>query len=57
MTPHDFPHRGRGLGLLGKVLPFAPAVEVDEGLHAAPFHDFALQPDKVDGLDGEELAR
>lgn len=34
----------------GEVLPCAPAVKVDEGLHAAPFHDFALQPDKVDRL-------
>lgn len=38
---------GRGLG---EVFPFAPAVEVDEGLHAAPFHDLAFEPDEVDGL-------
>lgn len=37
-------------GLLGEVFPFSPAVEVDEGLHATPFHDFALKPDEVDWL-------
>ena len=36
----------------GEILPFAPAVEVDEGLHAAPFHYFAGEPFEVDGLDG-----
>ncbi len=37
-------------GGLGEVFPFAPAVEVDEGLHAAPFHYFAGEPVEVDGL-------
>jgi hypothetical protein len=32
--------REGGCGL-AEIFPFAPAVEVDEGLHAAPFHDFA----------------
>ena len=43
---------GSGLGGfgLGEIFPFAPAVEVDEGLHAAPFHDFAFEPDEVGGL-------
>ena len=35
-----------------EVLPLAPAVEIDEGLHAAPFHHFAGEPIEVDGLDG-----
>jgi len=35
---------------LAEVLPFAPAVEVDEGLHAAPFHHFAGEPFEVHGL-------
>lgn len=38
-----------GFGL-AEILPFAPAVEVDQGLHAAPFHDFAGEPFEVDGL-------
>lgn len=43
----------RRLHLLRReVLPLAPAVEVDQGLHAAPFHDLALEPDEVDGLGG-----
>ena len=41
----------RVLVLWCKVLPFTPAVEVDESLHAAPFFDFALEPDEVDGLE------
>lgn len=42
---------GAGVGLgLGEIFPFAPAVEVDEGLHAAPFHDFSFQPHEVYGL-------
>lgn len=35
----------------GEILPFAPAVEVDEGLHAAPFHYLACEPFEVDGLE------
>ena len=35
----------------GKIFPFVPAVEVNQGLHAAPFHDFALEPGEADGLD------
>jgi hypothetical protein len=27
---------------VGEVFPFAPAVEVDECLHAAPFFDFRM---------------
>lgn len=45
---------GRGplvlLQLGREVLPLAPAVKVDECLHAAPLHDLALEPDEVDGL-------
>lgn len=38
------------LFLGGQTLPFAPAVEVDQRLHAAPFGDFAFHPHKVDRL-------
>ena len=38
----------------GEIFPFAPAVEVDEGLHAAPFHYFAGEPFEVDGLEKEK---
>ena len=38
-------------GRRGEVLPLVPAVEVDERLHAAPFHDFAFQPGEADGLE------
>lgn len=41
--------RLRGFGLR-EIFPFAPAVKVDEGLHAAPFHDFAGEPFEVHGL-------
>lgn len=45
---------GRGplvlLQLGREVLPLAPAVKVNECLHAAPLHDLALEPDEVDGL-------
>ena len=44
---------GRVFGVVrirGKVFPLAPPVKVDEGLHAAPLFDLALQPDEVDGL-------
>lgn len=34
----------------GKVFPLAPAVKIDEGLHAAPFHHFPLEPNEIDGL-------
>jgi hypothetical protein len=33
-----------------RFLPLAPAVKVDERLHTTPFHNFALEPHKVDGL-------
>lgn len=37
--------------LLGReVLPLAPAVKIDQGLHATPLHDFSLKPDKVHRL-------
>ncbi len=36
---------------LRKILPLSPAVEIDQGLHAAPFHNLSLQPDKIDGLN------
>lgn len=49
--------RGRGGGLevrlRGDLFPLAPAVEVDERLHAPPFFDFALEPHEVDGLGAE----
>lgn len=47
--------RIRWLGL-AKVLPFAPAIEVDERLHAAPFHHFARKPFKVHRLRGCQYA-
>ena len=37
---------------LTEVFPFAPAIKVDERLHAAPFHHFAREPFKVDRLIG-----
>ena len=44
-------HRGSGGGRgLREILPFAPAIEVDERLHTAPFHDLTLKPDEVHGL-------
>lgn len=36
--------------LLRVVFPLPPTVKVDQCLHAAPLHDFALKPDKVDRL-------
>ena len=33
-----------------ELFPFAPAIKVDERLHAAPFHHFAREPFKVDRL-------
>lgn len=41
---------GGGGGSRREIFPFAPAIEVDEGLHAAPFHYFAFEPDEIDGL-------
>lgn len=45
---------GQGL-LLGflyrEVLPLPPAIKVDQGLHAAPLHDLALEPNEVNGLN------
>lgn len=32
---------------LREVLPFAPAVEIDQCLHTAPLHDFSLKPDEI----------
>lgn len=42
--------RGGAVCRVREVFPFAPAVEIDESLHAAPFHDLALEPDIADGL-------
>lgn len=42
-----------GLGILvrrRKVTPLAPAVKIDERLHAAPLHDLTLEPDVVHRL-------
>ena len=36
---------------LAEVLPFPPAIKVNERLHAAPFHHFARQPLKVHRLN------
>lgn len=33
-----------------KIFPFPPTIKVDKGLHAAPFHDFAFQPNVGNGL-------
>ena len=41
---------------LAKVLPLAPAVKVDERLHAAPFHHFAREPFEVHRLRGYQYA-
>src|SRR4051812_17231236 len=38
------------------ILPFAPAVEVNERLHATPFGDFALHPCEVHRLGIQKLA-
>jgi hypothetical protein len=38
------------------IFPLAPAVEVNESLHAAPFGDFALHPCKVYRLGIQKLA-
>jgi len=38
-------------GRTTEVFPFAPAIIVNEGLHAAPFGDFAFEPHKVDRLE------
>lgn len=39
----------------GVLFPLSPALIVDECLHAAPFHDLALEPNKVDGLRDDML--
>ena len=51
IDPYSFLIRDRRFSL-AEVFPFAPAVEVDEGLHAAPFHCLACQPFEVDRLCG-----
>lgn len=47
--------RIRRLGL-AEVLPFAPAIKVDERLHATPFHHFAREPLKVHRLRDRQYA-
>lgn len=42
--------RSRGILLVfaiagPEIFPFPPTVEVNEGLHATPFHDLAFKPD------------
>lgn len=39
----------------GVLFPLSPALIVDECLHAAPFHDLALEPNKVDRLRDDML--
>lgn len=38
-------------GRTAEVFPLAPAVVIDESLHATPFGDFPFKPYKVDGLE------